>query len=404
MSNSICLNSERLASSAQLISGYRQELEHIASTARAIVNGIDWEVKVKADVADRLEGAVKSISAVDEDFSRFSARLQNAASQVRETSNSLVGEMNGASAASVPVGTGSVETILGGILEQLKALSAISALGLLMGAGGAALQSMWSTVSALWTKLFGTAPPANLNKDAAAEAAKKKAEEEAAAKKKAEEEAAKKKAEEEAKKKAEAAKKQFNRNTDLVYSNKVKKGTIRYIAQQNSEGHAYSSKFDKSYWKDGDGSYGCKAACTSMALSYLGIDATPKKLASMGLVLSENDTVASSTIAPKISKTYGTNISAVYPGTTKRSDLDTALKNFQNGNGQYSPPVLCMEDPDGDLHFVLVTSKNTDGSYAIVDPLKETNVKLNITGSGSWMSHGTTSSGAYGDLIQYKLK
>ncbi len=410
--STICLNSERLSTSAQQMNDCRAQLSSIASAARAAVNGLDWEVQVKANAVQQLESAVKSISAVDEGFSRFSLKLRNAASQVSDTSSSLVSEINGMAAAA-PADMSSIGSTLTGILEQLKSLSALAALGLIMGAGGAAIGSMWSTVSALWTKLFGTAPPAELGKTEEQlrleEEAKKKAEEEAKkkaeaeAKKKAEEEA-KKKAEEEAKKKAEAAKKTFNRKTDLVYSNTVKKGTIRYVAQQNSQGTIYSDHYNKSYWAGGDGRWGCKAACTSMALSYLGIDATPKKLTSLGLVGSENDTAASSTVARRINSSYGTNISAVYPNATKRSDLDTALNNFTKGNGQYSPPVLCMENPDGSLHFVMVTSKNSDGSYGIVDPLCETNVKLNITPAGSTMRHGTTSSGPFADLIQYKLK
>ena len=187
----------------------------------------------------------------------------------------------------------------------------------------------------------------------------------------------------------------FNRATDITYSysDNVSVGKIRYIAQQYGNG-GNCPYFNSSYWVDGNGKQGCYAASTSMAFSYLGVNVTPKKLKGIGACWDSNpgtewnDMKPSSEVATKVTNNTGVAVSSIYTATGVNSFnvLDTAINDFQNGNGTYSPPIV--KTTSGTVHYFLVTKKIGTNKYEVVDPLDAGKTEINL----SW----------FADLVQYK--
>ena len=112
------------------------------------------------------------------------------------------------------------------------------------------------------------------------------------------------------------AKAVFNLSSDVTYtySTSVQMGKIRYIAQQNSKGQDFSNYFYPNYWADGNAKAGCYVASTSMALSYMGINMTPKTLKNKGLVTGVNVMAASSSVASKASSSK-VSVSSIFANT-----------------------------------------------------------------------------------------
>lgn len=187
----------------------------------------------------------------------------------------------------------------------------------------------------------------------------------------------------------------FSRSTDVIwkYSESVTPKKIRYIAQAPSSGSP-SQYFNANYWKDGNGKQGCFVASTSMVLSYLGINITPKKMFELGMArnissTSFNDMYASATVATKATSYSGISISSIYTGSsiTSLSTMDTAINNFVN-NGDYYSPVIVFQKNLWNGHYYVVTRKISGSTYEIVDPVSETYSTREIT----YVS----------DVIQYK--
>lgn len=185
----------------------------------------------------------------------------------------------------------------------------------------------------------------------------------------------------------------FNRSTDITYSyspNSVTAGKIRYIAQQPGTGTA-SKYFNSNYWNNGNGKQGCFVASTSMVLSYLGINTTPKKMFELGMATnasstSFNDMYSSSVVASKASSYSGISIQTLYTSTiTSMATLDTAVSNFRNQPKYYSPVIVYQ---NGISHYYVVTRKISGNNYEVVDPLSENTTSRTIT----YIS----------DLVQYK--
>ena len=207
----------------------------------------------------------------------------------------------------------------------------------------------------------------------------------------------------------------FNISSDVTYpySTSVTAGKIRYIAQQNSSGVTFSSYFYSSYWPNGDAKQGCNVASISMALSYLGINMTPIVMNSNGIFNKGTNNyvhLGSADIARIATNVSGISISSVYANVTSPTFdmLTTAVNNFQNGNGSYSPPIVCIKDSGtGGLHFFLVTRKNSDGTWEMVDPISENNKKVNLVSYPTPIVYAGNNNGLgighYVDLYQYKL-
>ena len=159
---------------------------------------------------------------------------------------------------------------------------------------------------------------------------------------------------------------------EYTYASEVQCGTIRYISQ-NSSG-AY---FNWSYWPASSLTYysspvnECGTASISMALSYIGINKTPKS------ILEPYD---------------GQTMFGIGWGVTKvsTSNFTTAMSNYLNGNGKYSPPVIHLPGYSADGHFVVVAGKISDNVYQILDPWDCGVTEITVTGtSATYNKYGT---------------
>lgn len=419
----ILIGTQELAELAEQVKVHMTTVQTLAEGAQAIKSQLDWETLNASPVNEQLQKLIRRLENCKEKLKALANVLTGLSGETQTVLNKIKQGLENADKKTNGFFSLLYENLKNSwtdLKNTVLALSSIKIFG-----GSLAYKSSFS-----WENLRGKVPQLGADGKAVigaaaalsqeqqailtkqAEEAARKAEEdriraEEEARKKTEEEA-RKKAEEEARKKAEEEAKKnapFSRNTGLVYENKVQAGTIRYIKQKNSAGVIYGDKsyYHSEYWPSWGGEYGCKAASTSMALSYLGIDKTPANLAKLGLVTSGNDTAGSGQIAQTLSKQKGIDLTAIYTGTTKRSDLDVALNNFLNSGGKYSPPVLCMKDSHG-MHFVVVTGKNANGTYQIIDPLLESRTTLQFSGNTINYNSSTTLKGPYTDLIQYKTK
>lgn len=167
-------------------------------------------------------------------------------------------------------------------------------------------------------------------------------------------------------------------------------GTIRYVSQIPDEGY---NGFYSAYW----GRYEnyarseCYTASISMALSYIGINATPLALGDYWL-----------------SKGYtgGT------PFATTEEDVDAfgaqclelpfaqAMDNYLNGGGKYSPPILHLNNYSARGHFVVVVGKVSDTVYVVLDPAASTHTwTITIQNNSATHPHGVERS--LEDATQY---
>ena len=160
------------------------------------------------------------------------------------------------------------------------------------------------------------------------------------------------------------------------YSSTVTCGTVRYISQVVSDSYFYSS-----YWPSGNFGYyvgaqvECGTASMSMALSYIGVNKTPKEI----LEANNGATVFG----------YG------WGGSTYKSvgasSLTTAMSNYINGNGKYSPPVIHIPGYSSAGHYVVVVGQISSGKYQILDPWQRTVTTMTVSGSSATYSkYGST--------------
>ncbi len=140
------------------------------------------------------------------------------------------------------------------------------------------------------------------------------------------------------------------------YTPEVHSGMIRYISQiVSGEWYCYE------YWGDwewkripglyyGPGSE-CGTACISMALSYVGVDKTPKDILDYGG-------------GHTFFKDWGDATISKLPVT----EFATAMENYLNGNGRYSPPVIHLPNYSARGHYVVVIGKIDAETYEVLDP------------------------------------
>lgn len=143
------------------------------------------------------------------------------------------------------------------------------------------------------------------------------------------------------------------------YSNEVKVGTIRYISQVTT-----GKNFNWDYWpRESFGKYvapgsECGTAACSMALSYIGIDKTPK------VMLNAHD-----------GATYWVGWGADYQLTT----VVAGMKKYIEGNGTYSPVLIHLINYSKSGHYLLLVGENDDGTYEAIDPWENVVTKIMIT-------------------------
>jgi len=160
------------------------------------------------------------------------------------------------------------------------------------------------------------------------------------------------------------------------YSSTVTCGTVRYVSQVSSDSYFYSS-----YWPSSNFGYyvgaqvECGTASMSMALSYIGVNQTPKAI----LEANNGATVFN----------YG------WGGSTYKSvsasSLTTAMSNYINGNGKYSPPIIHIPGYSSAGHYVVVVGQISSGKYQILDPWQRTVTTMTVSGSSATYSkYGST--------------
>lgn len=155
-------------------------------------------------------------------------------------------------------------------------------------------------------------------------------------------------------------------NIEMNYSETVKSGTIRYISQIPT-----NTYFNSKYWPSSAfGGYTsswneCGTSCISMALSYLGLNYTPKK------ILEANN-----------GYTYFDGWKGATYCTYSASNLSTAIDKYLNGNGQYSPVVVHLDyGSTGNGHYVMIIDKVSSNVYKFVDPADSTVREYTINGT-----------------------
>ncbi len=114
--------------------------------------------------------------------------------------------------------------------------------------------------------------------------------------------------------------------------------------------------FYSSYWGGWASNAGweCGTASISMALSYVGINKTPKNILDVGT-------------ADYLPYWGG------YGATHSMPSLSTAMSNYLNGNGKYSPPLIHFANGSysKDGHYVLLIGKKSSNEYLVLDPYND---------------------------------
>lgn len=152
----------------------------------------------------------------------------------------------------------------------------------------------------------------------------------------------------------------------------VSAGTIRYMSQIRSGSHYYSA-----YWPDHPfGGFEkpeteCGTASMSMALSYLGLDRTPKYM---------------------LEARYGyTQWNGWGADHFYMSSLSDAVDRYINGGGRYSPPVIHIPGYSDLGHYVVVIGRISDTRYQILDPSELRVSAMNVNGrSANYVKNGVT--------------
>ena len=166
------------------------------------------------------------------------------------------------------------------------------------------------------------------------------------------------------------------------YSSSVTCGTIRYISQVTSGSHFYSA-----YWPASSfGSYGspsseCGTASCSMALSYVGINKTPKQ------ILEAHNGV--------------TYFSGWGETSYLTPSVSTAMSNYINGNGKYSPPIIHLNNYSSGGHYLLLIGQSGT-TYQTLDPWENSVTRMTISGTtATYTKSGATKTDTVSSAIQY---
>ena len=143
------------------------------------------------------------------------------------------------------------------------------------------------------------------------------------------------------------------------YTPGVQAGTIRFVQQLTMSPYFYNA-----YWEPYTSYAGheCLTACVSMALSYVGVSATPAELGDYWNMKGYTGGVPFRTIQ------WDT---AGFGGSYVKTSLDGAMANYLNGHGAYSPAVIHLKSYSVNGHWVLVVGKIDATTYLILDPASD---------------------------------
>lgn len=152
-----------------------------------------------------------------------------------------------------------------------------------------------------------------------------------------------------------------NPKVEYNYSSGVTVGTIRYTAQNRD-----SSYFNWNYWPTNSfGGYTggpeseCGTACISMALSYVGVDRTPKAL------------LTDPNIYGWTGKMWGQQGDATSKSIAKSTTaVSNAMNDYINGNGKYSPLLVYIKpwSTTSAEHWILLIGKISGDKYLALNP------------------------------------
>lgn len=167
-------------------------------------------------------------------------------------------------------------------------------------------------------------------------------------------------------------------------------GTIRYVSQIPDEGY---NGFYSAYWGRYE-SYArseCYTASISMALSYLGINATPLALGDYWLSRGYTGGTPFATTEEDVD---------AFGAESLKLPFAQAMDNYLNGNGKYSPPVIHLRTYSARGHYVAVVGKVSDTVYVVLDPAASTRT-WNITITNNYATHQHNGSETLEDATQY---
>lgn len=132
------------------------------------------------------------------------------------------------------------------------------------------------------------------------------------------------------------------------------------------EAYMSDKNYNRDIWGGIDSSQGCAVASTATALSGLGIMATPYEIYSK---VNENSV---SMNWSKVQTTYHLTMEMTTGGEIKNlsseeqtARIDAALQKYLENPDTYTPPIISFMKPY--QHKVVVTGKNADGTYKIID-------------------------------------
>jgi len=157
----------------------------------------------------------------------------------------------------------------------------------------------------------------------------------------------------------------------------VKRGEITYRDQSHENGDGNSDYWGKYYPQSGGE---CMIACASMALSYIGIDATPEELLdshngeSYWGGYEEGETSVPGGVP---NSTYGTESANI------KMTADKMLSNYmEDDSASISPVIIGYSSPGGKEHKLLIIGKEGD-KYIAVDPWNNSEpIKISIDNNG----------------------
>lgn len=188
------------------------------------------------------------------------------------------------------------------------------------------------------------------------------------------------------------------------YSDGVSRGSIRYV---NQVAEYNASNGWREEHRGGMSNGQCNWACESMAFSYLGVDQPPSTmhdtatLRNFELALGANDGYSATFDA--VDGSANITVHSNGWGTSfDRGYLDTLVDNFaqDGGRGAQSPVMLHYSDGTN-MHWILLTGKNADGTYRAIGPWSNpggTNERagFDVTISDSGVVSGSGFSGCNG--------
>ena len=163
------------------------------------------------------------------------------------------------------------------------------------------------------------------------------------------------------------------------YEAEVQCGTIRYVSQIVGSAEYHYDYWKEWEWKRIPGLYNgpvseCGTACISMALSYVGVNKTPKDILDYGN-----------------GRTYFIDWGDASVNRLPVEEFTAAVDNYLNGNGRYSPPVIHLPNYSAKGHFVLVIGKIDEETYEVLDPNNQAVKQMTIIGNmARYVRNGVT--------------